>query len=162
MTLVSIEAGERPLRLSEAVDLAQVLQTHVHLFFEPTGHVAWNEAHSNVRMAQREFDLAVHEYGLAVFRAVEHLGDVELSETQEKELADAVLVSPFDIAARQDNEDVLTLIDNIHEDPMGVPYTDAERVERNGRRLKPFADRWHAQVQIIREAGVRGEYSEAP
>lgn len=163
VTLVAIEGGERPLRLSEAVDLAAVLDTDVRLFFEPTGNIAWNDAYMQLSSAQRSFKDAVVTYSLGVTQAISGLGDVDLTSEQEESLQDLASVTAMDLVGEPGTEGILEVGESLErEDLDAFDPLIAERMRRTSRRLRPVVARWRAQGMAFRREARDVEHPEAP
>jgi hypothetical protein len=151
VTLVTIESGERPLRLSEAVDLANVLHTDVRLLFEPTGNVALHEAMTKLDAERRSLESAVHRFALGVVNAVSALGDVELAEDQEQSLREAAVATALDVVHKVLDETPSFVWDDIRRDVGLVPDEYRPRLERTAQRLEPVATSWNNDRQVLEE-----------
>ncbi|PPH43461.1 hypothetical protein C5D09_14825 [Rathayibacter sp. AY1C9] len=163
-TVWKVETGERPLRLTEAVEIAAVLHTDVRLFFEPTGNVAWNEAYARLIDGQRAFKDAISAYLLVVAGVVSDLGDVELSDEQEEELTEEAAVTALDLVTGQLLESVATL--SIWASAGDLQMADQrpfleERLARIRRRFDPVIERWRNQAEEF-DGADHGEHPEAP
>lgn len=143
VTLVSIEAGERPLRLAEAMDLAEVLGQDVRVLIEPVGTLAWNEAFVNLDRARRKLGDAVGIYIADVSNAVIKVSDVDLTESQNETIQSMVARGPVQIAAEAVSQDgVPMMTDVLNWDVEGLAPATATRFERATALLKPAFDAW--------------------
>lgn len=77
-TVVSVEKGERALRLTEAVDLAALLDAPIQMFAAPNAEVSiastrrvLSDARSELQDAAARYDNARVEYKWAVFAAID-------------------------------------------------------------------------------------------
>ena len=150
VTVGSVERGERPLRLSEAADIARILAVDVRLLIEPSGNIAWNAAYLEMVSAQRDFDSAIGDYVRRALSTVSNLGDVDLTPAQEESLLDLAKVTALDLVLRRDREDA-TRAAELAEHPVLLddrPFM-RERMERIENRLRPIVEHWQAQAELV-------------
>lgn len=150
VTLVSIESGDRPLRLSEAVDLAEVLGTDVRLFFEPTGDLAFDEAHRTLSAARRMLMDAYQAYFRDVWGSVGRLGDVELSDELEDRLFDSASITPLDLLADVMSSSPSAGAQSLLNDEWSQWKANVGgRMVHTADRMEPIIKRWEDDLSLI-------------
>jgi transcriptional regulator with XRE-family HTH domain len=98
-TVSSVETGERPLRLSEAVDLATVLGVPIEDMFDDTTANYINTIFRRLDNAQRSLGAAIDEYLVEVSSVTSMLAIPDLDPDDEAELQKILCESPARIFA---------------------------------------------------------------
>ena len=164
-TVWSVEKGERPLRLAEAVDLAVILSTEVTMLFETRSKVTYLGIEEQIDTARQSLVRELRAYRMRVRVVVEGAAHVDLDPEDEREFLEELQTSPAVIFAQEystvrdtdwTGSRIGATLTNSH------PRVKAE-LDLFHQRMLVMKNAWEQDFALMRDAiGTRGEHKETP